>query len=906
MRYSDRLLAICVLLVLGIALVAAQADTITILYFGDTHSALAPLGPRTATLGGQQGGIARAATLVGYNKMTEPNVLTLHAGDFFIGDVFFNMYFGVPELRLMSAISFDAMAVGNHEFDLTPTALQQALDTAFLAIPQFPLLSANAVLDSPTAQGLRRYIKPYFIKQFGTTKVGVFGMTTSSTNVLSQPSPVFIDTNIVQIAASLVDTLIAQNCNLIICLSHLGLRLDKVVANNVSGIHAIIGGHDHCLLDQPIPGLNPAGDTTWICQASAFYCNMGKLKFGVGSTGARLLTKQTIPINCTVPADTNVAAIVSGLIAGIEATYGPLYTKQITTVTGYLEEVADSLQYPGYHDTPVGNIVTDAFRFTMGTQIGIEPGGSTAQPFYQGPIVAADAFRVVGYGFNTTNRLGYRMATFEMTGANLRAGLEFGLSDLEGDDENLIQVSGMTYSYDATRPPFSRIDSARIGNAPLDPNATYTIATNEFVPLMLRFVGIPYSNLHVFSGDTTEFQVLSAYIGRLDTMSPQAGNRIQCVAGVPGLKGSVDGTPTEPKFEQRYLSSKQGCSPDSMQTGLLQTVEPKIDPLPIVSYDTDTGLGYGAKVFFLNQFGRHESIDFTAFNSTKGERWYRLVFSIPDFELRQGKVCPLAVDLTIDYDKWIANSFFGIGNHSRFDDREFFTKEPLEIGLSLSHGFSVHSIGQCGIRFKTIRIYGFDASGCLQQLSPELRPSRVTYSSLVLGYRHDTRTSHVNPSSGLLAQAELELCPNVGMNDVSFTRIGSTIQWYAETGLLRSIIAGRLGMQALNSSIQLPVQTLLSIGGNNTVRGSVQDRYLDMVSCLANIELRFPVYWRFGGVVGADAGKVWSRVSEIDIVGWAVNPVAGLRFYMDTFVVRLDIGFGSETTGFYLNFGHLF
>jgi len=70
-------------------------------------------------------------------------------------------------------------------------------------------------------------------------------------------------------------------------------------------------------------------------------------------------------------------------------------------------------------------------------------------------------------------------------------------------------------------------------------------------------------------------------------------------------------------------------------------------------------------------------------------------------------------------------------------------------------------------------------------------------------------------------------------------------------------------------------------------------------------EVRFPLVWRLGGVVGFDAGNVWHTVNEIGWDNWKSNPVAGLRLQMDTFIVRLDIGFGTDATGFFMNFGHL-
>jgi outer membrane protein assembly factor BamA len=327
--------------------------------------------------------------------------------------------------------------------------------------------------------------------------------------------------------------------------------------------------------------------------------------------------------------------------------------------------------------------------------------------------------------------------------------------------------------------------------------------------------------------------------------------------------------------------------------------------LPIISYDPDAGFGYGVKVFALGHLGFDESFDLILFNSTKGERWYRLVVSLPDFERRQGAVYPLAIDLTIDYDKWIANSFFGIGNGSTYDNQETYTREPFEISLILSRAFSPFVICQGGMKYNTIRNFNFSAESRLANLQPALNGSRVSFASLYAALRYDTRNSYINPSCGLVALGECEIAPHADLNDVGFTRIAAWLQSYSLLSSDRIVFANRLGIQGLVGQ-NLPVQVLLPIGGNNTPRGTPQDRFLGKVGSVANSEIRFPIYWRFGGVVGFDAGKVWNKFSELDLARWATNPVAGLRFYMDTFVVRADVGFGSETTGFYLNFGHVF
>lgn len=333
--------------------------------------------------------------------------------------------------------------------------------------------------------------------------------------------------------------------------------------------------------------------------------------------------------------------------------------------------------------------------------------------------------------------------------------------------------------------------------------------------------------------------------------------------------------------------------------------ESTFEPLPIVSYDTDVGFGYGAKAFLLNSLSLNESFDFTFFNSTKGERWYRFVFSIPDFELRQGKIYPLAFDFVVDYDKWIKNSFFGVGNSSKFEAREFYTKEPLEIITTLSRGFTQQLVASAGLKYKMIRNFNFSDTSKLRDTPPVQNASGAYYTSIFTTFRYDKRNSFINPSEGSVFQLEAEYAPKSRLSNVNFLRIAGTFQNYYVLFYPKTIFAVRLAAQRLEGN-NLPVQVLMSVGGNNNLRGSPQDRYLDKFSVITNAELRFPIYWRFGGIVGYDIGKVWSSPTKFDLTRWSANPTIGLRFFMETFVVRADIGFGKETAGFYFNFGHIF
>ncbi len=393
-----------------------------------------------------------------------------------------------------------------------------------------------------------------------------------------------------------------------------------------------------------------------------------------------------------------------------------------------------------------------------------------------------------------------------------------------------------------------------------------------------------------------DYIFLSAHFRKSDVI----GSRIVLDEYVDGLQASDHfGVLSEISFAGAIAEA-----PDRSDR-LPREPKKKFEPLPILMFDTDIGFGYGAKAFALNLLGKRESLDLVAFNSTKGERWYRLVFSVPDFELRQGKIYPVSFDLIVDYDKYIRNNYFGIGNASRYDDRESYTREPFESGLMFGHGFLRSLVGQVGLRYVSVRNFNFEEESRLVRSSTAESAGTVRYVSVLGTLRFDSRNNFINPSRGSVLQGEFESVPGTGFGSVSFTRLRLNLQHYiylfhpATTLALRSVVTGVTGKN-------LPVQVLLPLGGGNTLRGYSQDRFLDRMSMLINAELRFPIYKRIGGIAGIDAGRVVNTRREITTAGWKWNPAFGLRYYFDTFLVRVDVGTGRETTGIYFNFGHIF
>jgi 5'-nucleotidase len=509
MRARFSILLIGILVVAGIPdSTLAQVDTLTVIHINDTHSHLVPYGPKdkNGDCFGTLGGIARAATYIGGIQATEENVLFLHAGDVFVGDLMFNKYFGVPEFQLLAQLGCDALTLGNHEFDLTPEMLTIALTEAGFPIPGFDILSAN--LDLSQTPDLDALVQPYTIREVGNLTIGIFGLTTETTNDFSMPDPVVITSCIEGAVASV--TALAPQCDLIIALTHLGLDVDALIAQNVPGIDLIVGGHSHDETTAPVGVTNPTGGTTWIVQAGEFYSLVGNLKIAYSPAGVEILSYQLLPVDNTVPEVPEVAAVVDVLIQGLEADprYGPVYTEVIAGAAVDIERTL--LEGDRRKDTALGNLITDAYRDETETDIALDVWGFISQHLYAGPLCGADIFQAIPYGFDLESGLGFNIVTFELTGQELWAGLEFTTMMAPIMQDLYIQVSGMSFQYDPSAPDSQKVNWVLIGDEPLDPTAVYTITTNSGVSALLYLAGLEPQNFQ----DTglTEYHVVRDYI----------------------------------------------------------------------------------------------------------------------------------------------------------------------------------------------------------------------------------------------------------------------------------------------------------------------------------------------------------------------------------------------------------
>jgi len=251
---------------------------VTILHTNDTHSHIDPFPLNHSKYPGQ-GGVERRKMLIDLIREQEKNVLLLDAGDVFQGTPFFNVHGGEIELKLMSALGYDAATMGNHDFDGGMDGFLNALPHA-----NFPFLCANYDFDDTVLAG---HTRPYKIFKKSGIKIGVFGLGVELDGLVSKE--LYKETRYhdpIQTAQKWASFLRHdEGCQLVVCLSHLGYepRLnnfsDKVLAAETEDIDLIIGGHTHTFMEKAESWKNKAGKTVFINQVGWAGLMLGRVDF---------------------------------------------------------------------------------------------------------------------------------------------------------------------------------------------------------------------------------------------------------------------------------------------------------------------------------------------------------------------------------------------------------------------------------------------------------------------------------------------------------------------------------------------------------------------------------------------------------------------------------------------------
>jgi 5'-nucleotidase len=468
---------------------AAQDFTLSILHTNDIHSRVdqvAPTGsfctPQNAAQDRCVGGYARLATKIRELRAARPNPILLDAGDVFQGTLFYTLSKSDAVKPFLNALGYDAMTLGNHEFDDGPAELARFLDGLSV-----PVVSANVdVAREPRLAG--RWSSSRIV-EVGGQRIGIIGLTTAETPVSSSPGPTIGFLAHAQTLRREVAALQAVGVNKIVALTHVGAAEDAALAAAVDGVDIFVGGHSHSLLHNgadprkegpyPVVVRTPSGAPALIVHA--FYGGMflGDLQVVFDAAGvATSWTGDTIAMDAKVARDPAIQAMVDRMAAPIAELRG----RQVGVAAVPLDGSSDNCRF---RECNFGNLIADAMlraAAPRGARVAIQNGGGIRTSIPAGPVTLGQVLEVLPF----SNML----ATFDLSGADIVAALEQGVGRADNPRNEgtgrFPQVAGLRFSFEPGKPAGGRIRSVEIRGAdgsfaPIDPAASYTVVTNDFL-----------------------------------------------------------------------------------------------------------------------------------------------------------------------------------------------------------------------------------------------------------------------------------------------------------------------------------------------------------------------------------------------------------------------------------------
>ncbi|XP_011808890.1 PREDICTED: 5'-nucleotidase isoform X1 [Colobus angolensis palliatus] len=529
---------------------AAGAWELTILHTNDVHSRLEQTSEdssKCVNASRCMGGVARLFTKVQQIRRAEPNVLLLDAGDQYQGTIWFTVYKGAEVAHFMNALRYDAMALGNHEFDNGVEGLIEPL----LKEAKFPILSANIKAKGPLASQISGLYLPYKVLPVGDEVVGIVGYTSKETPFLSNPGTNLVFEDEITALQPEVDKLKTLNVNKIIALGHSGFETDKLIAQKVRGVDVVVGGHSNTFLYTGNPPSKevPAGKYPFIVtsddgrkvpvvQAYAFGKYLGYLKIEFDERG-NVISSHGNPIllNSSIPEDPSIKADINKWRIKLD-NYS---TQELGKTIVYLDGSSQSCRF---RECNMGNLICDAMinnnlrhadeMFWNHVSMCILNGGGIRSPIDErnnGTITWENLAAVLPFG-----------GTFDLVqlkGSTLKKAFEHSVHRYGQSTGEFLQVGGIHVVYDLSRKPGDRVvkldvlcTKCRVPSYdPLKMDEIYKVILPNFLANGGDgFQMIKDELLRHDSGDQ-DINVVSTYISKMKVIYPAVEGRIKFSTG---------------------------------------------------------------------------------------------------------------------------------------------------------------------------------------------------------------------------------------------------------------------------------------------------------------------------------------------------------------------------------------
>jgi len=429
---------------------------ITILYTNDTHSHLDSFD--IAEVGKGIGGIERRAEYIKSVKKNAKNVLAVDAGDFFQETPYFAFFKGEADAKAIFQSNYDALTIGNHEFDAGVEKLVNTLKTE-----NIPAVCCN--LFNSDGHPLFR---PFLMKNIAGLKIAVIGtLGNGAWSVVPKKSRAgLIFADAVTHTGKLVG-LLRKHFDLIIVLSHSGLKDDQEMAIRLAGADVIIGGHSHTQIKEPVLVKNGAGNGlggTIVTQDFKWGAFVGRLVLTFGDDG-RLVSYE----NAFVPMDSKIKTPKNSAVKKTMERYRREINSKVREVVG---ECPDGMPYDeiaaSKTEFALGTYVCGVMMKATGSDFGFINASGVRGSLPPGRVTIEDVMKIVPFDNS--------IVSCEMTGAQVMAMFDGIAANFGG--ETGLQYAGVSFNLDLSS---KRISALTIGGRPVDPQKTYKLCTISYL-----------------------------------------------------------------------------------------------------------------------------------------------------------------------------------------------------------------------------------------------------------------------------------------------------------------------------------------------------------------------------------------------------------------------------------------
>jgi 5'-nucleotidase/UDP-sugar diphosphatase len=434
-----------IIIIFSASFAYADRKEIRIMYLNDFHGFAEPYKP----FGSDEmlGGIAYLASKVNSLRSEKPSLL-LAAGDMMQGNNWANLSQGESVIEFMNAMKFDAMVLGNHEFDFGQDILKKRILEA-----SFPVLGANV-------EGLNG-LKPYVVREISGVRIGIIGVVTENTPVSTHPRNVGglkfikVDETVKKYEEELQDV-----TDILIVLSHIGHAGDRTLAEKAKGIDIIVGGHSHTRVPSPVMVGN-----TIILQAWEHAKALGVLDITVEDGKIKRFYGRLEEIKPVQDGeDKDIMAIVEKYRNNVDAAMNETIGEAGVDLDG--ENVRTK-------ETNLGDYIADIMKNASGADIALINGGGIRTSIKKGEVKVKDVYSVLPFD-------NYIVA-IKLTGRQIREAIEHGVSAVEKGEGRFPQVSGLTFKYLTLSKPGERTKEILVNGKALEPDREYSVATNDFL-----------------------------------------------------------------------------------------------------------------------------------------------------------------------------------------------------------------------------------------------------------------------------------------------------------------------------------------------------------------------------------------------------------------------------------------